>query len=137
MTNRVTAHNVIAIERERLKKLIDLKETTEFFFADQPHYEAQILVWKKMHKRDVANNLKGLREFLLQYHGTWDAPALEREIKSWITEEKRGVGETLWPMRVALSGRLASPPPFDIAAILGKEKTLKRIEYAIALAKTL
>jgi len=34
---------------------------------------------------------------------------------------------------VALTGKKASPPPFEIAEILGKEKTLKRIEEAIRL----
>jgi glutamyl/glutaminyl-tRNA synthetase len=34
-------------------------------------------------------------------------------------------------MRVALSGLRASPPPFDMAEILGKEKTIKRIGDAI------
>jgi hypothetical protein len=38
---------------------------------------------------------------------------------------------------VALSGRAASPPPFQIAEIFGKENTLKRITHAIALAKKL
>ena len=128
---------IVGLEQDRLKKLSDIVEATEFFFVDPPHYEPEILVWKKMNKTDVANNLQKLREFLLRYTGKWEASELERSIKSWIEKEGRGVGETLWPFRVALSGRRASPPPFDIAAILGKEKTVKRIEYAIKLAKKL
>ena len=102
-----------------------------------------------MNKTDVAKTLTALYKFLVEIYGgptsggpevgphriQWDAGTLESEIKAWIVNEGRGAGEVLWPMRVALSGRIASPPPFDIAAILGKEKTLARIEYAIALAK--
>lgn len=135
MTDKATARKVIALEQERLKKLSDLKEVAEFFFADLPHYEPEILVWKKMSKKDVVNSLLGLREFLAKYSGAWDTKSLETHIKVWIEKDGRGVGEVLWPLRVALSGRLASPPPFDIAAILGREETLKRIEYAIQLAK--
>ena len=45
----------------------------------------------------------------------------------------RDKGRLLWPLRVALSGKQASPGPFEIAEILGKEKTLKRIRQAYNL----
>jgi len=131
------ARKVVALEQERLKKLSDLSEATEFFFVEIPHYEPEILIWKKSPKESVAPNLQALHDFLSDYDGTWDANALESAIKLWIEQKSRGVGEILWPMRVALSGRLASPPPFDIAAILGKTRTLARLEYAIKLAKKL
>jgi len=37
-------------------------------------------------------------------------------------------GYLLWPLRVALTGKDASAGPFEIADILGKEKTIKRIK---------
>jgi glutamyl/glutaminyl-tRNA synthetase len=40
-------------------------------------------------------------------------------------------GPFFWPLRVALSGKEASPPPFDLAEIFGKEKTLILIDKAI------
>jgi len=39
-------------------------------------------------------------------------------------------GKLLWPLRVALAGKEASAGPFDIANILEKEKTIKRIKEA-------
>ena len=39
-------------------------------------------------------------------------------------------GKLLWPLRVALSGKEASASPFEIAGVLGQEKTLKRIKEA-------
>ena len=44
-------------------------------------------------------------------------------------------GKLLWPLRVALSGKKQSPGPFEIAEILGKTETLKRIKTAIDLIK--
>lgn len=129
------AAKVVALEQERLKKLSDLTGETEFFFAEQLHYEPQILVWKKSPKENVAPTLQAVYDFLKSYTQKWEAKLLEDTIKEWINRTGRGVGDTLWPMRVALSGRTASPPPFEIAAILGKEKTLSRIQYAITLAK--
>ena len=39
-------------------------------------------------------------------------------------------GKFLWPFRVALTGKENSASPFEIAEILGKEKTLKRLKEA-------
>lgn len=135
--DRELARKVIALEQERLRKLSDLNAGTEFFFVDQPQYEPAILVWKKGPPANVAPNLTLLHAFLLQYDGEWEAASLEQAIKVWVAQAGKGVGEILWPLRVALSGREASPPPFEIAAILGKDKTLKRIRYAIESAKKL
>ena len=51
-----------------------------------------------------------------------------QEVKNLINE--KGRGEILWPLRAALSGRKASPGPYEIAEALGKEKVLKRIRDA-------
>jgi nondiscriminating glutamyl-tRNA synthetase len=45
--------------------------------------------------------------------------------------EALGRGELLWPLRVALSGKEASPGPFEIMDALGKIETLERLRLAI------
>lgn len=130
------ARKILALEQERMKKLSDITEAAEFFFKE-PKYKPNILAWKKMNRKDVHARLESLLSFLWEYGKDWNAKELEKQIKQWIEQQELKNGEILWPMRVALSGREASPGPFDIAAILGKEKTLKRIEYATKLAKKL
>lgn len=44
-------------------------------------------------------------------------------------------GYLLWPFRVSLTGKEATAGPFEIAEILGKEKTIKRIKEARGLVK--
>ena len=56
-------------------------------------------------------------------------------VEKTLSTKKHGSGELLWPLRVALTGQKASPSPFEIAEILGKEKTLKRIQQAENLTK--
>jgi glutamyl/glutaminyl-tRNA synthetase len=41
-------------------------------------------------------------------------------------------GELLWPLRVALSGKKASPGPFEIMAVLGKKESLQRTQTAVS-----
>jgi len=55
------------------------------------------------------------------------------EIIMPIANEIGDRGKILWPMRVALCGKKASAGPFEIAAVLGKEKTLQRIKNAILI----
>jgi glutamyl-tRNA synthetase len=126
---------IIALEQERMKKLSEIPSLTEFFFVNQPVYEPEILKWKKMAGPDILRRLENLIALLKNIPEPWEAATLEKNIKQLIEKEKLGIGETLWPMRVALSGRQISPPPFDIAAILGKEKTLKRLAFALEMAK--
>jgi glutamyl-tRNA synthetase len=55
---------------------------------------------------------------------------IESIIKDAIQKDNRQMGEILWPLRVALSGLEKSPSPFEMISIMGKEETLKRIQYA-------
>jgi glutamyl/glutaminyl-tRNA synthetase len=62
----------------------------------------------------------------------------EKSLESALLPEAAKSGDRgvlLWPLRVALSGRKTSPSPFEIAAVLGKQKTLERIRKAIMLVQ--
>ncbi len=123
---------VVALEQERLKKLSEIGELTELFFVDKLEYPAELLVWKKMEKNQVKNNLEKIHELLEKIPDeNWTNDSIEEDIKSYIEAKNERVGEYLWPMRVALTGREASPSPFDVAEVLGKEESLKRIKQAI------
>ena len=41
----------------------------------------------------------------------------------------------LWPLRVAITGKKASPGVFEVMAVLGKEKVLVRVEQALRYLK--
>lgn len=122
------AKKIVALEQERLKKLSEIGELTEFFFVDKLDYPAELLIWKKLSLEEVKNNLEILEETLAKT-GDFDKKTLER-ILAPLTK-KHGVGDTLWPLRVALTGRKASPGPYEVMEVLGKERTLKRIREAI------
>ena len=122
---------IVALEQARIKTLAEIVPATSFFFQMAP-YETRLLLWKKMTPPEGLNNLRVLTKFLAELPAKkWLAKNLEIAIMDFIRHQKMGVGETLWPMRVALSGRQASPGPFEIAQALGQAETLKRIETAI------
>jgi glutamyl-tRNA synthetase len=122
---------VVLLEQERLKKLSDITALTDFFFTDKLVYEPTLLVWKKS---DAASTKKYLQD-LFNLLSTSFSENLEPDILTWIKQNNYQNGDVLWPLRVALSGKKASPPPFAVATVLGKEKTLNRIQNAINLLK--
>lgn len=127
-----TLEKIVAIERERANTLKEIPAEVGFFFAKEISYESEILIWKK-------DTREGSKEKLTQLLGVvqsiseenWNKDFLEQTVQTWIKENNYGVGDVLWPMRVALSGQKNSPGPFEIADVLGKQKSLKRIQTAI------
>ncbi|MEK7189570.1 MAG: hypothetical protein AAB666_01150 [Patescibacteria group bacterium] len=123
---------IIQLEQERMKKLTDLPLAVEFFFKE-PKYDAKILIWKKSDQETICSRLKTLIKFYDTFSGKWSEQGIEQASLELIAKENLANGSTLWPMRVALSGREASPGPFAIAGILGKEETVKRLKTALDL----
>lgn len=120
--------NVVTIEQSRLKRLDALPK---WYFAPV-HHEVP-LQWKQTGNERTRQNLNAVLERIAAIDPWSDSPQeLEAAVKPWIEERKLGVGETLWPMRVALSGQKASPSPFELAWCFGKDETLRRIRYAIS-----
>jgi glutamyl-tRNA synthetase len=129
---------IIEVSKSRMKKISEIVELSDFFFEDKLNYDKSLLKWKDMEEKDIKDALL-LCDRILTELKIWDIKKIEEVLiagagefnkeKSYPEENK---GFMLWPLRAALSGKQFSPSPFEIADILGKEKTLKRIKEAIA-----
>ena len=121
--------NVVRLEQTRLKKLSEIGEMTEYFFKE-PEYDKTLLQWKgKQDFQEIYHNLDELTKILRNIKDEdFSEARLRKEIMPFA--EKHGVGNVLWPFRVALTGLRASPDPIEIAAVLGKNKVLERIKKA-------
>ncbi len=117
------------LERSRVDTLADLAHALGFIYSDSLEYDPALLVWKK-DTREGSKEMLGKTLAFLEGVEEWTQASLEEKLKAWIKENEFGVGNTLWPMRIALSGQKNSPGPFEIAAVLGKEKTLARMRFA-------
>ncbi|MFH0852182.1 MAG: glutamate--tRNA ligase [bacterium] len=120
----------VALERERARTLSEIGESVAFFFV-LPEYGKELLRWKDTDDEQTLNALKKLQEVLQNIS---EKDFKKENLEQVIMPEAQKLpnrGLMLWPMRAALSGQTASPGPFEIAAALGKEKTLARINKAI------
>lgn len=122
---------IIETHKARMKKLSDITALTDFFFAQKLDYDKKILAWANMESGEVKVALEQCAK-LLAHSEKFDKKSLEEllvpEAESFNPKSR---GFLLWPLRVALSGKEASAGPFEIAEILGKEKTLQRVQDAI------
>jgi len=124
---------VVLLEQGRMKKLSEITELTKFLFGDDLAYDANLLLWKKLTKEEVRKNLETAKDFISQLKAKdFTKEKLEDKLKALIAEKGIGTGDMLWPLRVALTGQKASPGPFEVAAVLGQEKALARLERALA-----
>ncbi len=131
--------------RERMVKFSDMQTffgradgstvgEFDYFFKD-PVVDESMLVWKAL--KDDAEGLSKTKEYLREVvsrletidDASWTHESIKTAIAPYAQE--MGNGNVLWPTRVALSGRDKSPDPFELASILGKETTLKRLQKII------
>ncbi|PIV51694.1 glutamate--tRNA ligase [Candidatus Falkowbacteria bacterium CG_4_9_14_3_um_filter_36_9] len=123
---------IIRLEQKRIKKLSEIGELTEFFFTNAIDYSKDLLIWKKMPFGQIKINLEKIIIILENITDkNWNNNFIKNAIISYIEVANQPLGEYLWPMRAALTGRKASPDPFDVAAVLGKNISIKRIKEAI------
>lgn len=126
--------DVLNLERERITTLAEIPAAVRFIFV-LPIYPPELLVWKKSTPEEVKRVLPELAAFLNSLNaGVWTKENLAAQVKNWILEHGYQTGAALWPLRVALSGQTNSPGPFEIAAVLGKTKTIERLEHALKLS---
>lgn len=129
--NEKKLEEFVALAQERMKKLSDVVELTDFLFA-LPDYEQSLLLYKDLDLNVIKKNLSDIQTELEKIEElNWTKNYLEKELLTWIKENGRKNGDYLWPLRVSLSGLKHSPSPFEIAQALGKKESLERIDRAL------
>lgn len=123
---------VLELERPRIKKLKELSEKTGYFFK-APDFNLELLIWKDMQFKDVFTALSLARETLEKIDADdWSKEHLKKKLIEVALEAKnKDKGRLLWPLRVALTGLKASPSPFEVLEIFGKNEGLKRIRIVL------
>jgi glutamyl-tRNA synthetase len=66
----------------------------------------------------------------------WESAAMEESLRSLAEQLGVAAGKIFQPLRVALTGLAASPGIFDVLVILGRERSLSRIDDALARLDT-
>lgn len=128
---------VIELEQPRLKKLSEIGELTDYFFR-APKYDKQLLRWKIMSDQEIFASLQRSEKIISQvnnFESEFRSPYADLLKKDGVSVRAGDIGVIFWPLRVALSGKKASPGPVEIIEILGVKESLKRIKAAQMLVE--
>lgn len=121
---------IVGLYRERLKKLSEIAELTDYFFKEVLLYDRSLLRWKKETDEETAHALDEAAECLSAISKEeWGREEISQRLLK-AAEGHKDRGHILWPLRAALTGKEASAGPFDVAAVLGRERTLQRVREA-------
>ena len=126
---------VVELELPRMQKISDLFEVSDFFFSEKLDYPLELLIWKDSSLLEIKKSLLDSYSLIEDIkEEDFNHFYLQTKFYDFIQESsgyQGDRGKLLWPLRAALSGKKASPGPFEIAGILGKKETLARIKKAI------
>jgi len=122
---------ILPLVQERVKKLLEVVELTKFFFADGLEYDPQMLIGKKMDKDATVKALKAAQQ-RLEALKAFDTDSLEAVLRPLAPALELKTGQLFGVLRVAVTGQTAAPPLFETMAVLGRERSLKRIAAALS-----
>ncbi len=123
---------VVKAQRERCKTLVEMATSSRYFYQDFSAYDEKAA--KKNFKEGSDEVLRMLFD-KFSAETEWDGERLHQLVLQTAEQLELGLGKVAQPLRVAVSGAAVSPPIDVTLALLGREKTLARIEKAIAFVR--
>jgi glutamyl-tRNA synthetase len=119
---------VLPLVRERVKKLADVIPATEYFFSGDLDYTA-VLAELTIPGVDAKLIGKALLDYVERFEARdgFAKEMLEEVARAWAEAHGWKSGQAFMLLRLAATGRKASPPLFETMAVLGKELTRRRL----------
>jgi len=136
MVATLDKQRISALVQSRLSRLTEIPGMVAFF-TNPPEYGVDLFVHDKS-KSTVSSSYLVLEQIrpLLEKATEWTDEALLQLVIGFATESKLKNGTVMWPLRIALSGQQFTPGgAIEIAQILGKQETLRRIDAALEKLK--
>jgi len=128
VTKPLDLKKIAEMVRTRVETFLDIREMVDFF-NELPAYETELFVNKKS-KSSLESSREILGEVLpkLEAVESWNNDALFELLKTYGEEKGYKTGLVMWPLRIALSGKLMTPAgATEIMDVLGKEESLARL----------
>jgi glutamyl-tRNA synthetase len=129
--DRVLLEGVILSQRERAKTMKEMAQNSRFFFSDSVELDPKSVA---KHLTSTALQVLATVRERLAALADWSAPAINAGLNELAAELQTGLGKIAQPLRVAVTGTAVSPPIDATLALLGRDRTLARIDAALQRA---
>ena len=126
--------SLMPILQERLPTLALITELVGFLWVDALTVDPAMLVPKRWDPPTTVEGLRAARAVLAAHDATtWEADELEPPLRALAESRGWKAGDLFMPVRVAVTGRTATPPLFDTMVAIGRERVLARLDVAADL----
>ena len=120
---------IVSLYKDRISVLGDVDTALEYFFVDPVRYLEEDLR-KACVTGDAFNALRELKKILAEID--WTQDEIEKAIRGYIERRNLKLKTVVHPLRLVVTGRLATPGIFETVYYVGKEPTQRRLEYFLA-----
>ena len=119
----------VELYRPRVKTLVEFREEFSIFMSDDVKYNEEAV--EKFLKKGNVSDILNVTKKRLEKIDAFTSENIEKEARTLIEELKIDSAELIHPLRVAVTGKAVSAGVFEVLALLGKEKTIARLEKVI------
>lgn len=127
---------IIPLIKERVEKLEDFVEQTQFFFSGDLSYSVDDFSFKKLSSKDTQKHLSQILA-LFEDQSEWQKDSLHELCSNYLKDHSLKAKELFLPIRIAVTGVKESPPLFDTLETLGKDMVQRRLRLACHFLKNL
>lgn len=120
---------ITPLVQERAKTLSEVPQLVDLFFMDKLEIDSAMLTGKL----EKAQAIEILRKSIKALNDTadWQTEPMEAVVRPLVEEMSMKAGPFFGVLRVAVTGRTASPPLFQTMEVLGKERCMSRLQSAL------
>jgi glutamyl-tRNA synthetase len=123
---------LLPVVQERLPTLSAVGELIGFLFVKELEPEPALIVPKRWDMPTTVAGLTAARHTIAEVgRVSWEADEIEPPLRRLLEDRGWKAGDLFMAIRVAVTGRTATPPLFDTMVALGYERTLARLDRAI------
>ena len=112
--------------------LLSAAGMTSYFFGASPEYDPEHLIQRGS---DQQATLAGLKACLAELDNSpsFDHSVLEALLREKAEDSSLSMRQLFGSLRVAVTGRTATPPLFETMEVLGRERVLSRLQAAVEM----
>jgi glutamyl-tRNA synthetase len=115
--------------QERAQTLVELVESGRYYFTDEITLDAA--AGAKFLTPTIAEPLRSVRDACAAL-SPWTVDSLTAAFNEVLAKHELKLGKIAQPVRVAVTGGTASPGIFEVLEILGRDRTVARLDHALA-----
>jgi glutamyl-tRNA synthetase len=128
---RDTLLRMVELLKTRARTIAEIADQAEPYVRAEPAMDPAAVAKHWKNPSETKRRLKALRT-LFADAAEWNETTLEPAVRGLAETEGVGAGKFIHPLRVAVTGLASSPGIFDVLGLLGRERTLDRIDRALA-----